>query len=388
MLAAAAPEVSVTIAWVGAHHRAVRRHDRHRPDRHQEGARVLDGVAARLHVPRRRLGCVRRRDLPHGHPRLLQGAAVPRFRFGDPRDAPRAGHAQDGCAPQGDARSPPPRSSSAGWRSPVCRRSPGSGRRTRSCCSPSPRAAPAAPILYVIGLVTAILTAYYMTRQVIMVFFGEARWESHANADEAPEGEEDQTHGAHGEFKPHESPGHHAVPAGRARRSVVRRRHHPAAVVRVHSRWSGSTSSSTGSNRSSQVGVRATSPTRAPTTTRRWLALLAIACALVGIAVAVAIYAKKVAKPVEPQILAEGWKYDCGDQRLHGRPRPQGVRGDRLVRQEHHRRRRQRCRQPRRRRRAAASARSRPATSATTPAIVGVGVVLLLVWFVIGRGVL
>src|SRR5690606_8511975 len=30
--------------------------------------------------------------------------------------------------------------------------------------------------LYIVGIVTAILTAFYMTRQVIMVFFGEARW--------------------------------------------------------------------------------------------------------------------------------------------------------------------------------------------------------------------
>ena len=51
------------------------------------------------------------------------------------------------------------------------------------------------PALYVVGLVTALLTAYYMTRQVAMVFYGEARWESHA-----------EEHGAHGEFKPHESP--------------------------------------------------------------------------------------------------------------------------------------------------------------------------------------
>ena len=51
------------------------------------------------------------------------------------------------------------------------------------------------PALYFLGLVTALLTAYYMTRQVIMVFFGEAKWEDHA-----------AEHGAHGEFKPHESP--------------------------------------------------------------------------------------------------------------------------------------------------------------------------------------
>ncbi len=46
---------------------------------------------------RRRL---RRRHLPPLHPRLLQGAAVPRRRLGDPRHASRAGHARDGrpCA--------------------------------------------------------------------------------------------------------------------------------------------------------------------------------------------------------------------------------------------------------------------------------------------------
>ena len=36
------------------------------------------------------------------------------------------------------------------------------------------------PALWVVGLVTALLTAYYMTRQVMMVFFGEAQWNDHA----------------------------------------------------------------------------------------------------------------------------------------------------------------------------------------------------------------
>jgi NADH-quinone oxidoreductase subunit L len=49
--------------------------------------------------------------------------------------------------------------------------------------------------LYVVGLVTALLTAYYMTRQVIMVFYGEAKWKNNA-----------RDHGAHGDFEPHESP--------------------------------------------------------------------------------------------------------------------------------------------------------------------------------------
>jgi len=50
-------------------------------------------------------------------------------------------------------------------------------------------------LLYAVGLLTALLTAYYMTRQVIMVFFGEAKWNDHSSE-----------HLAHGEFKPHESP--------------------------------------------------------------------------------------------------------------------------------------------------------------------------------------
>ena len=33
------------------------------------------------------------------------------------------------------------------------------------------------PLLWVVGLVTALLTAYYMSRQVILVFFGDQRWD-------------------------------------------------------------------------------------------------------------------------------------------------------------------------------------------------------------------
>jgi NADH-quinone oxidoreductase subunit L len=40
-------------------------------------------------------------------------------------------------------------------------------------------------VLYVIGLITAVLTAFYMTRQVLMVFFGDAKWGSYANEAEA-----------------------------------------------------------------------------------------------------------------------------------------------------------------------------------------------------------
>ena len=71
--------------------------------------------------------------LPPLHARLLQGAALPRLRLGDPRDVGRAGHAQDGRPAQARSRSRSGPSSSARWRSPASRCSPASSARTRSC---------------------------------------------------------------------------------------------------------------------------------------------------------------------------------------------------------------------------------------------------------------
>ncbi len=63
--------------------------------RHQEGAGRLDHVADRLHDPGRRAGADRLRVRHHapGHPRLLQGRALPRGRFGDARHERRGRHA-------------------------------------------------------------------------------------------------------------------------------------------------------------------------------------------------------------------------------------------------------------------------------------------------------
>jgi NADH-quinone oxidoreductase subunit L len=80
------------------------------------------------------------------------------------------------------------------------------------------------PILWAIGVVTALLTAYYMSRQVFLVFFGKPRWEgADAKAPEeaaatpehepaATEAEAAAAHGAHGDFRPHESPWTMALP--------------------------------------------------------------------------------------------------------------------------------------------------------------------------------
>lgn len=42
------------------------------------------------------------------------------------------------------------------------------------------------PLLWAVGLVTALLTAYYMSRQVFLVFFGEQRWDDDVHPHESP----------------------------------------------------------------------------------------------------------------------------------------------------------------------------------------------------------
>ena len=70
--------------------------DRARADRHQARDRVLDDVADRLHVLRRRHRRVLGGHVPPRHARVLQGAAVPRRGRRHPRAPRRAGHPQDG----------------------------------------------------------------------------------------------------------------------------------------------------------------------------------------------------------------------------------------------------------------------------------------------------
>jgi NADH-quinone oxidoreductase subunit L len=147
--------------------------------------------------------------------------------------------------------------------------------------------------LYLVGVVTALLTAYYMTRQVIMVFYGEAKWHDHA-----------EDHGAHGDHTPHESPWTMLTPlvvlAGLSIVGGVMQLpfskethwlehwlepvvHH--AEADIHESWAYN---------------------------NKWLLLgLAVVIAGAGIAASVAVYAKGKFKVVEPQILADAWRYDA-----------------------------------------------------------------------------
>ncbi len=147
------------------------------------------------------------------------------------------------------------------------------------------------PALWAVGLVTALLTAFYMSRQVFMVFFGEERWrEADADDDHAPHGAE-----------PHESPWLMTVPlvvlAGLA---IVGGGLNLPFTKRIHflERWLEPVLG--GNERVLDVA----------TGTKVGLAAVAIVAALIGVGLAVRVYLQHRAEPVEPAILAEAWRYD------------------------------------------------------------------------------
>ena len=82
------------------------RHDCPGAERHQARARVFHRVAARLHVPGDGRRGLRGGHLPPLHPRVLQGAVVPRVGRGDSRAVGRAGSQTNGRPEDASCRSP------------------------------------------------------------------------------------------------------------------------------------------------------------------------------------------------------------------------------------------------------------------------------------------
>ncbi|MFM7127419.1 MAG: NADH-quinone oxidoreductase subunit L [Actinomycetota bacterium] len=158
------------------------------------------------------------------------------------------------------------------------------------------------PILYAVGLLTALLTAYYMTRQVIMVFFGEARWNDHS-----------EEHGAHGDFKPHESPVTMLAPlVVLAGLSIVGGALQLPFSKDLHflEKWLEPVI---------EFGEADIKGTWAYD--NKYLLLgVAIVVALAGIAISAAVYAKKKLPAVEPALLADGWRYDRAISAFMGGP--------------------------------------------------------------------
>ena len=163
--------------------------------------------------------------------------------------------------------------------------------------------------LYVVGLITALLTAFYMTRQVIMVFFGEAKWK-----------DQSEEHGAHGDFVPHESPKIMLFPlvvlamlsvgGGLLQLPFTKDLHFlekwlEPIVEHGEAHISGSWAYDN----------------------KYLLMLVAIVVALSGIALAVGVYGKKKLPAIEPQILANAWNYDKGVSAFMGGPGRQSFEG-------------------------------------------------------------
>ena len=225
------------------------------------------------------------------------------------------------------------------------------------------------PALYVVGLVAALLTAYYMTRQVVMVFFGKARWESHA-----------EEHGAKGDAKPHESPILMLLPlVVLAIASVVgggiqlpfsdathRLEHwlHPvveAGEAEIEGTWAYD-------NKYLLLGI-------------------ATVVALIGIALAWLVYERRRLRVVEPKVLEHAWYYDEALSNVMGGPGREAFEAtswfDRNVVDGGVRATAWGVRS------AATGLRTGQSGFVRASAgIIGIGAVLLLAWFVVVRGIL
>ncbi|NND76054.1 MAG: NADH-quinone oxidoreductase subunit L [Ilumatobacter sp.] len=249
------------------------------------------------------------------------------------------------------------------------------------------------PALYLIGIITAILTAFYMTRQVVMTFFGQQQWTSHANEAEAPELTDDEiaagvepaeTHGAHGEFKPHESPPTMLLPlivlAGLAIAGGIIQLPSlgiiPKDLQHKLEDW-----------------LHPIVPGEADITgtwayDNKWILIaIAVACAVVGIIGAYLVYERREREPFEPQLFADGWNYDRAISWFMGNPGRQGFEGAATFDA-----------------RVVDGAVNGVATAVRETAgqvrkgqtgyvrqyagVIGIGVVLLLAWFVVIRGIL
>ena len=156
--------------------------------------------------------------------------------------------------------------------------------------------------LYVVGLISALLTAYYMTRQVIMVFYGEAKWKDHAH-----------DHGAHGDFEPHESPKIMLFPLiVLAGLSVVGGAMQLPFSKKLHflEHWLAPVVEESEANISKTWAYE----------NKYVLLVIAILIAATGIAAAFVVYGKKKVKAVEPRVLEQAWFYDAGAAKLVGGP--------------------------------------------------------------------
>jgi NADH-quinone oxidoreductase subunit L len=175
-------------------------------------------------------------------------------------------------------------------------------------------------VLWAIGLVTALITAYYMSRQVYLVFFGEARWK---DGDEyAPTASEAEARsepvaaaaGAPGEADAHDNPGHGGVHGEPHESPWIMTL--PLVVLSVLAFVGGGLNLPFGEDvhflqrwLEPVVGENELHVDVA-TATKVGLAVAAVLAALLGIAIATQVYLRRRARAVEPELLAHAYHYD------------------------------------------------------------------------------
>ena len=195
-----------------------------------------------------------------------------------------------------------------------------------------------AKAMWALGLVTALLTAFYMSRQVFLVFFGRPRWDDeHALAGggtlpagvtgddpetaevsrgEAAAAAAEAGRSGHREHPaPHESPWLMTVPLVllavlAAVGEVINLPFTPDLHVLQH--W---LEPVVGAN---EVDIDVATGTKVA------LAVVAIVASLTGIVVAGLVYLRRRARAVEPRVLAHGWYYDESITRFVGGPGTKG----------------------------------------------------------------
>jgi NADH-quinone oxidoreductase subunit L len=183
-------------------------------------------------------------------------------------------------------------------------------------------------VLWGIGIVTALLTAFYMSRLVFMVFFGEYRGdqavdgEDVAAARQPEEGADADAvdaahggHGGHGHGTPHESPWQMTLPLVvlavlAATGEVINLPFTPDLLFLEH--WL------------EPVLYGNEAVISVTTDTKVTLAVVATVVALVGILSAAAVYLLHRVRPVEPAVLAHAWYYDEAITRFVGGPGTKG----------------------------------------------------------------
>jgi NADH-quinone oxidoreductase subunit L len=170
------------------------------------------------------------------------------------------------------------------------------------------------PVLWFVGVVTALLTAYYMSRQVFLVFYGQPRWKDAAAGDSTAEAVAAPPHepaaADHAPVTPHESPRLMTIPlvvlavlaavGGLLNLPGVFTLEHflePVFEDRLHAL-------------SIDVGMQVT------------LAVIAVIGAAVGILVARSIYLKRTepADRFEPEFLRRAWRFDQSLAAFFGGP--------------------------------------------------------------------